>query len=257
MRDNVTKVNLLIVEDEILLANTIANTLKDNNYSIAGIVDTAEKALEILSREAEHIDMIIIDIVLKGGLDGIELAAIINEKYHIPFLFLTSHADPTIRERATAVKPNAYLLKPFNDLQVCIAIEVALKNFSNNVSEHDMLEKRQFSENENQVLHIKDSLFLKKQHHFERVQLQDILFLKADSNYCSVHTKSDRFIYSVGLNKVEEQLPHSRFMRVHRSYVININSVSGFEGNMLFIGEDKIPVSKAHKDDVFKLFRTI
>lgn len=255
MVDSISKVKLLIVEDEILLANDIANKLRDNNYHISGIADTADRALQILS--SQEVDMVIIDIVLKGAFDGIELARVINEKYQIPFLFLTSHADPTILKRAKIVRPNAYLLKPFNDRQVCIAIELALKNFSNNIAEHDMIGKRQFTASDNQVLNIKDSLFLKKQHHFERVQLQDILFLKADSNYCSVYTKSDRFIYSVGLNKVEEQLPQTRFKRVHRSYVVNINSVDGFEGNMLFIGEDKIPVSKAHKDDVFKFFKTI
>ncbi len=256
MVNQATKVKLLIVEDEILLANDIANKLSDNNYNIIGIADTAKKVLELLSK-SQDVDMLLIDIILKGELDGIELARIINDKYNIPFLFLTSHADSYIIERAKSVKPYAYLLKPFNDRQVCIAIELALINFSNKVSEKEMIEKRNFSETDNQVLHIKDSLFLKKNHHFERVHLQEILFLKADSNYCTVYTKTDRFIYSVGLNKVEEQLPVDRFMRVHRSYVININSVSGFEGNILYIDDNKIPVSKSHKKDVFKLFKTI
>ncbi|WP_245949196.1 LytR/AlgR family response regulator transcription factor [Lutibacter citreus] len=256
MFNSISKVKLLIVEDEILLANDIANKLSDNNYHIVGIADTAKKALEILAKNHD-IDMILIDIILKGEFDGIELARLVNDKYSIPFLFLTSHADSYIIERAKSVKPHAYLLKPFNNRQVCIAIELALKNFSNKFSENEILDKRDFDSSENQVLNIKDSLFLKKNHHFERVRLQEILFLKADSNYCTIHTNSDRFIYSVGLNKVEEQLPVKRFMRVHRSYVVNISSVNGFEGNMLFIGDNKIPVSKAHKDEVFKLFRTI
>ncbi|EDP70843.1 response regulator [Flavobacteriales bacterium ALC-1] len=256
MINNDRKVKLLIVEDEILLANDIANKLRDNNYAIAGIADTAKKALDLLENHPD-IDMVLIDIILKGEYDGIELARFINEKHHIPFLFLTSHADSYIFERAKSVKPHAYLLKPFNERQVSIAIELALKNFFNKVSEDEFLEKRDFEPNENQVLNIKNSLFLKKNHHFERVPLQEILFLKADSNYCSVYTKSDRFIYSVGLNKIEEQLPTKRFMRVHRSYVVNINSVKGYEGNMLFIDKEKVPVSKAHKSKVFKLFRTI
>jgi DNA-binding LytR/AlgR family response regulator len=256
MVNQIVKVKLLIVEDEILLANDIANRLKDNNYHIVGIADTANKALDLLEKNPD-VDMLLIDIILKGELDGIQLASIINEKYNIPFLFLSSHADNDYIERAKKVKPSAYLLKPFNNRQVSIAIELALKNFSNKVAEKEMLEKRDFSTTENQVLHIKDSLFLKKNNHFERVSLEEILFLEADSNYCTVYTKSDRYIYSVGLNKIEAQLPLSRFLRVHRSYVINISSVNGFEGNMLFIGDQKIPVSKSHKENVFKLFRTI
>lgn len=256
MVNKTAKVKLLIVEDEILLANDIANKLCDNNYQIVGIADSAKKALAILDNNQDT-DIILIDIILKGEFDGIELARFINSKYSIPFLFLTSHADSHIIERAKNVKPHAYLLKPFIDRQVCIAIELALKNFSNKEFENEMLNKRNFSATDNQVLHIKNSLFLKKNQHFERVDLQEILFLKADSNYCNVYTKSDRFIYSVGLNKVEEQLPKERFVRVHRSYVVNINSVNGFEGNMLFVGKVKIPVSKAHKEDVFKRFRII
>lgn len=256
MIPSIAKVKLLIVEDEIVLANDIANKLSDNNYHIVGIADTVNKALEFLEHN-QDIDMVLIDIMLKGAFDGIELARFINEKYHIPFLFLTSHADNYIVERAKSAKPHAYLLKPFNDRQVCIAIELALKNFSNKTAENEMQTKKQFTATENQVLNIKDSLFLKKNNHFERVQLQEILYLEADSNYCTVYTKTDRFIYSVGLNKIEEQLPTSRFMRVHRSYVVNINSVSGFEGNMLYILDNKIPVSKSHKDEVFRLFKTI
>lgn len=256
MIQSIAKVKLLIVEDEILLANDIANKLSDNNYHIAGIADTVKKALTFLEHN-QDIDMVMIDIMLKGEFDGIDLARFINEKYQLPFLFLSSHADNYIVERAKIVKPYAYLLKPFNDRQVCIAIELALKNFSNKTAENEMQITKQFTATENQVLNIKDSLFLKKNNHFERVQLQEILYLEADSNYCTVYTKTDRFIYSVGLNKIEEQLPTSRFMRVHRSYVVNINSVSGFEGNMLYLSNTKIPVSKSHKDVVFKLFKTI
>lgn len=256
MITSIARVKLLIVEDEILLANDIANKLSDNNYYIIGIADTVKTALEFLKNN-QDIDMVLIDIMLKGDFDGIELARFINEKYQIPFLFLTSHADNYIVERAKSVKPHAYLLKPFNDRQVCIAIELALKNFSNKAAENEMHGKKQFTATENQVLNINDSLFLKKNNHFERVPLQEILYLEADNNYCTVYTKANRFIYSVGLNKIEEQLPTSRFMRVHRSYVVNINSVSGFEGNMLYISDNRIPVSRANRDDVFKRFRTI
>lgn len=256
MTNTSTKVKLLIVEDEILLATDIANKLSDNNYEVVGIADTAKKALDFLESHGD-IDMVLLDIVIKGEFDGIELARFINQKHQVPFLFLTSHADNYIFERAKSVKPHAYLLKPFNERQVCIAIELALKNFAAKESQKEITQETSFEPNDNQVLNIKDSLFLKKNQHFERVPLREILFLKADSNYCSVYTKTDRFVYSVGLNKIEEQLPTKRFMRVHRSYVINLNSVEGFEGNLLFIKNEKIPVSKAHKDEVFRHFKTI
>ena len=256
MNNQTTKVKILIVEDEILIAQDIANRLAAINYQIVGIGASAQRALQLII-ENNDIDIILIDIILKGNLDGIELARIINSKYHIPFLFLTSYADTSLVERAKSVRPYAYILKPFNDRQVSIAIELALVNYSNNTPNKELIKKQAFSKTENQVLQIKDSLFLKKNHHFERVLLKEILFLQADNNYCTIITKSERFIYSMVLKKIEAHLPINQFLRVHRSYVVNINSVNGFEGNMLFIGEKKIPVSKSHRNNVFKLFHTI
>lgn len=256
MIPQIPKVRILIVEDELLLAQDISNRLTAINYETVGIAPTAIKALQLLAENTD-IDIILIDIILKGNLDGIELATLINAKYDIPFIFLTSHADNELVERAKNVRPYAYILKPFNDRQVSVAIELALMNFYNKTPEKDLLKRREFAVDDNQVLQIKDSLFLKKGHHFERVPLKEILFLQADSNYCTVHAKSGRYIYSTVLKKIEAELPQNQFLRTHRSYVININLVSGFEGNTLFVGEKKIPVSKAHRDEVFKLFHTI
>lgn len=248
----VTKVNILIVEDEILIATDISNRLKDNNYNIIGIASSFNIAKKILEKN-NTIDIVLIDIMLKNSLDGIELAKVINENYFIPFIFLTSHADKSIVDRAKKVNPHAYILKPFNDRQVSIAIELALTNFASNSPEKKPIKKQL----ENKVLKIKDSLFLKKNHHFERVSLKEILFLKADNNYCTVCTKTKRYIYSTVLKKIEAQLPINQFLRVHRSYVVNISSVNGFEGNMLFVGSEKIPVSKTYRNSVFSLFDTI
>lgn len=256
MVERISKVRILIVEDEILLAKDIQNRLEDCNYEIVGIAPSVDKALALISTIPE-IDIILLDITLKGDKDGIHLAQIINEKYEIPFIFLTSHADSDMVNRAKAVKPYAYILKPFNDLQVSIAIDVALGSFYDKTPGKDMQESQKVMQKENRVLQIKDSLFLKKDHHFERVPIKEILYLQADSNYCTVYTKSERFIYSMVLKKIEAQLPDSQFLRTHRSYVVNIQSVNGFEGNMLFIGKQKVPVSKTYKEDVFRLFRTI
>ncbi len=251
-----SKVKILIVEDEIVLAQDISYRLTAINYEVIGIAPTVSSAIQLLA-ENRNIDIILIDIILKGNRDGIELARIINNQYNIPFIFLTSHADNHLVERAKSVRPYAYILKPFNDRQVSVAIELALMNFSNKTPEKELLERREFDVADNQVLQIKDSLFLKKDHHFERVLLKEILFLQADSNYCTVHTTSDRFVYSTVLKKIEAELPLNQFLRTHRSYVVNIHLVNGFEGNMLFIGEKKIPVSKTYRSDVFKLFHTI
>ena len=248
-------VNILIVEDNFILAKDIAVRLS-KNYNIVGSVPSAEEAIEILGSN-DNIDIAIIDIILKGSRDGIELARVINTSYGIPFIFLTSHTEHYFIERAKSVKPSAYMLKPFNDLEVMIAIELALINFENQTPAAHPERLSPYPIESNQVIEINDSLFLKKNHYFQRVSLSDIIFLEADNNYTTIHTKSGKYIYSTVLKKMEEKLPKNLFMRVHRSYIINTQSVNGFEGNTLHIGGKHLPVSKQYRNVVFNLFHPL
>ena len=256
MKQLTPKIKILIVEDEIILAQDVALRLSNSNYEVVGIAESAEQAIKIL-KEIPIVDIILLDIMIKGNMDGIDLAKLVNNTFNIPFIFLTSHANTSIVERAKQVNPYAYLLKPFNDRQIAIAIELALVNFSKQTPEQDLLKTQEFSKDDNAVLKIKDSLFLKKNHRFERVLLNEIQFLEADSNYTTIHTKRDKFLYSMVLKKLEMKLPQDRFLRVHRSFIINIQAVQGFEGNTLYIKDQKIPVSKSNHSQVFNLFKTI
>lgn len=252
----IPKVRILIVEDETLVAQDISNRLTALNYEIVGIAQRVDQALHFLV-EFQNIDLILTDIVLKGEQDGIDLAKIVNTTYKIPMIFLTSHSEEKVVERIKDVKPDAFLLKPFNDRQVSVAIEIALANFFQKTVLDTEEKKLNIQSVDTAALHIRDSLFLKKNHCFERVPLMDILFLEADNNYCTVYTTSNRYVYSTVLKKIEAQLPTNQFLRIHRSYVINIKQVHGFEGNTLHIGDKKIPVSKTYRKIVFDLFDTI
>lgn len=247
-----SKINVLVVEDETLLAQDISLRLS-KLYHVVGTAESVDRALKMLHLHPE-IDILLIDIKLKGERDGIDLAGIVNEEFQLPFLFLTSHADLSLVERAKRVKPAAYLLKPYNDREIPIAIELALANYSNKTEEPEMHKKQPFQASENQVLNISDRLFLKKDFHFERVAISDITLLEADGNYTTIYTKSDKFIYTTLIKKMEEKLPSQQFLRVHRSYIVHIDAVTGFEGNTLFVHDKRIPVSKQYREVVFKLF---
>ncbi len=250
------KVNILVVEDEFLLADDIIDRLTAMNYNIVGHATSADEALELIEKHPE-IDLLLLDIIIKGGRDGIELARIINEKHQLPFIFLTSNADSYMVERAKSVNPYAYMLKPFNDRQVGIAIEMALVNYSENTPETDFNVATETTAESNTILQIKDSLFLKKDQHYNKVSIGDILFIEADNNYSTIYTENEKYLYSVVMKKVEQQLPSKTFLRTHRSFIVNITRIDGYEGNQLYIGKHRIPISKSHKETVFKLFNTI
>lgn len=254
--DEYSRVKILVVEDELLLAEDIKLRLERMGYEVPAYVPSVNGAMEKL-KEIEDIDLALVDISLKGKLDGIDLGKVINTIYHIPFIFLTSHADRALVERAKMVNPAGYMLKPFNDRELAINIEMALANYSNQMAHPGPGVQTDYQKEENPVYHLNESLFLRKDHHFQRVALADITILEADNNYTTVFTRNDKFIYSTVLKKMEEKLPGKYFLRVHRSYVVNINAVTGYEGNMLYVGDRRIPVSKQYRSEVFKIFSTL
>lgn len=237
----IEKASILVVEDEVIPGMDMISRLNKMGYDVFPLAKNPDKAMELLADKQP--DILMLDIHLGDKhIDGIELAARIKEQYHLPFIFLTSHAEGDYVERAKAVKPSAYILKPFKDKEIGIAIEMALANFSGQ---------------DQGAVTIKDSLFLKKEDRFERVKFEHILWLEADSNYTEIHAGSETFIYSTVLKKVEPVLPKEQFYRVHRSYIVNKESITGFSGNMLFINDQKIPVSKQYRSMVFGWFNTI
>jgi CheY-like chemotaxis protein len=116
------KIKILIVEDEIMIAEDIALRLTDMGYQAAATFDNVDDAVTFLTQNA--VDILLLDISLKGDKTGLDLAGIVNEQFHIPFIFLTSLANDQVVEQAKLVSPAAYLFKPFYDPQISRAIEM-------------------------------------------------------------------------------------------------------------------------------------
>lgn len=116
--------SIFIVEDELIEAEDLRQTLENLGYSVAGISRSGESVLETL--KGIHPDLVLMDIHLAGPLDGIDTADQIRTLYHIPVIFLTAHADETTLGRAKITEPYGYVLKPFDDRELHSAIEMAL-----------------------------------------------------------------------------------------------------------------------------------
>ncbi|MBN1769152.1 MAG: response regulator [Prolixibacteraceae bacterium] len=247
------KTNILVVEDEFLIAEDIAMRLSDFGYQVVAHASSASEALAVL--ESQIVDLVLIDINIAGPTNGIELASIISIRFTIPFIFLTSLANKTIVDQALTTNPSAFLLKPFNDRQVQVAIELALRNFELKKPAAGLQEPNNTGDYKStNLISIKDSLFLKRDSFFERIRFSEIHYLEADSNYTTLVTDSGSHMYSFVLKYFEKRLPVSTFVRVHRSFIVNINMVTGFEGNHLFVGKVRIPVSKTRKDSLLGIF---
>lgn len=117
------KARILVVEDEFLVAHDISNMLIELGYDVQAIVSSAEDALAVIRNRAP--DLILLDIRLKGPIDGIQAANIIKEEWAIPFVYLTAHADDLTLSRAKSSDPLGYLLKPFEFRELKTVIELA------------------------------------------------------------------------------------------------------------------------------------
>jgi DNA-binding NarL/FixJ family response regulator len=124
---------ILIVEDEMVIAEDLSTVLMRLNHEVVGIALKYTHAIDLLEKTKP--DIALIDIILGGAKDGIDVANFINQNNKIPFVFITSHADTATVERAKSVKPNGYLVKPFNKNDIFTTIEMVLVNSARNSDE--------------------------------------------------------------------------------------------------------------------------
>lgn len=119
-----TKPRILVVEDEAITAKDLQQTLQELGYSVTARVSSAEDAIQ--QAEATRPDLVLMDVMLAGEMDGIEAAQKIGERFGIPVVYLTAHANEDTVRRAALTGPYGYVVKPFNDKDLRSNIEIAL-----------------------------------------------------------------------------------------------------------------------------------
>ena len=124
-----SKISIMIVEDEPLVAEDIAGHLESIGFHVTGIAYDGKAAIEML--ESKKPDACLLDITLGSEPDGVGVAEHINQHYRIPFVFLTSHSDRGTIERVKATRPAGYLLKPFDENDLFTSLEIAVFNHMN------------------------------------------------------------------------------------------------------------------------------
>ena len=125
------KLRILIVEDELLFAKLVKIYLRDLGHEVAAAVTTGEEAVQMAAQI--NPDLVLMDIVLGGEMDGIESAGLIYSRFNIPFIYLTSHGDRETRERAELTRPLGYLIKPIKKQELASALDKALVTIHTNV----------------------------------------------------------------------------------------------------------------------------
>jgi DNA-binding LytR/AlgR family response regulator len=245
-------IKILIVEDELIIAEDLANSLRKMNYEVIGIAMDFEEAIEIITSNTP--DLMLLDINLGSEKDGIQLAEELNKKYQIAIIFTTSYADSATLERAKKVNPINYLVKPFQQEQLFTAIEIAMYNLANK-PERAATEIEEDSINEGLI--IKDALFLKEKFRYTKLPIADILWIKAEGNYLEIHLAERKELIRASLSAFLEKINRKNFFRTHKSYAVNLDYLTKFEPTSVTILNTEIPISKNYSDELLKRLEII
>lgn len=239
------KLNLLLLEDNTEDANELTSILQANGYFVAVANNTLEADKEI---ENKLFDIIILDIMIQGKPDGILFAQKIHEeKLNIPFLFLTSMQSKGIFDKAKYTRPINYILKPYNELELLYALELAI--------ETHYQQSNTISLKTNSAVLCPEYLFVKKNKSVVKIDVASINYIEVDEKYCNLHCQDENYMIKMSLKKVTELLTNPNFKQVHRNFLVNIEKIKEiyFEDNLIILdSKDQIPFSERYKVSFLK-----
>ncbi len=240
---------ILIVEDEMVIGANISLQLSSLGYEITGVIPRGEEA--IINVRQDTPDIILMDINLKGALDGVETVKLIQKEFDIPIIYLTANADDAHFNKAKATNPHAFISKPFKKLDLQHAIELV-------ISKQDLKHNATKTVEDNPSPFIlSDSIFVRHHEKMVKVDIKDIHYIEAERNYCRIHSKSKEYLLVITLKDLDEKLPEMHFLRIHRSFIINISHIDEVATSHVVIAKKAIPVSKTLKEELLKRLHTI
>lgn len=238
-------INILIVEDDPIIAADIEASLQQMGYGTTEIIETGEQVMDSIARYLP--DLVLMDIQLGGKMDGIQTAHLLNEKHPLPIIFLTANTDRSTFDRAKETLPYAFIGKPFDSFDLERGIELAIRRFNNSQNQP---EKQGGVEDDTVIL--TDRIFLKDTRQFlVKVFLKDILFIQAQGNYCDIFTKEKKYTITSNLKNFEQKLDDRYFVRVHRSYLVNLNHLDEIGDLYLHLKGHEVPLAQSYRAEFF------
>jgi len=252
---NTKKANILIVEDESIVAKDIQQTLEKLDYNVVGTCSEGEKA--IIAAADKSPDLIMMDIMLKGKMTGIEAAAQIRKDNDIPFIFLTAYADKDTLAKAKLSQPHGYIIKPFKEVDIRTAVEIALYKHKKEVKvkkERDLYYSIIKSDK-----NANGSIFVKSKYQLVKVKTKEIYFIEALKDYVRINTVDKRYIVHSTMKSIQEKLPSSDFARVHRSFIIRLDKISAIEFPNVIVDHEKkyIPIGNSYKEELMNKLKLV
>lgn len=243
-----TPIQILVVEDDMIVGAHISMVLAEAGYGVLGLMPTGEAALEQI--RVHPPDLVLMDVQLKGKLDGVETAAEIYRSARVPVIFLTANADTATFTRAKATFPYAFISKPFRPSALLQAVELVVQRIQ------EAPDTAPQSIDSVAATPLSDHVFVRDKDRMVKIKLADIRYVAAERNYCRIHTPDRQYLLSSPMKSLEPHLGED-FARTHRSFVVNLNAIEGFDEFYLYLGDDSIPLGKSYKEGVLKRLKRV
>lgn len=254
------KINILVVEDESIVAMDLSAGLMHSGYNVVGIADNAIDARELY--EQNEVDIVLMDINLIGEKDGIDTVIDLMKIKQRPVIYLTAFTDNATVERVKKTYPAAFLTKPYHIANVRIAIDLALNSFANLREEQQAgkviplqpAAEKNVSTDKETILQIQDCIFIKQNYQFVKIRLSEILYVESDNNYVRIITNGNLFALRLSLNQLLEKIIFHQLVRIHRSFAVNLHAIKSFTEQDVIIGDKELPIGKNYKESFLKRF---
>ncbi len=246
-------IQLLLIEDEAVLALDLRATLRAEGYDVVGIAGTGPQALELFERYP-GIGGVLCDIHLQGPWDGIDTARRLLAVRPVPLIYLTALADQPTLDRALTTQPAAYLPKPVSAASLRAALALALHTVARPVAPAPTPAAPPDALTRDTILQRDDFVFIKDGSDFVRIPLADILLLEADNTYTILRTPTRKHALRLTLGAVLERLHFAQLVRVHRSFAVNIQRVERFSDADATVAGQVVPLGRQYREAFLKQF---
>jgi DNA-binding LytR/AlgR family response regulator len=253
-------INVLIVEADPIQALGLSVGLQQYGYAVAGIAGGAAEA-DLLFKE-QDVDVMVINLQGPDDRYMIDIVPGLMKIKRVPVIYLVAGTVPYTVSSIKRTWPVALLSKPYNTNSVCMAIEIAVHNFLACRHQPDQEEKipalrvvgRNGHEVEDQTSILRQGtyIFIKRNFQFVKLHLGDILYMEADGNYVHIVTKNKKFTIRLSLLQVLQSINYSRFSRINRSVVVNIDAIESFNKEQVCIDKYEFAIGKNYKESFFR-----
>jgi two-component system LytT family response regulator len=233
-----TPINCVIIDDEPLAREGMSDYVREVDF--LNLVATCENPVELMSLLDRHpIDLIFLDIQTPK-MNGIDFLKIVRQP---PMVIITT-AFPTYALDGFQLNALDYLLKP-------ITFERFFKSVHKAREYHQLRQKPPEAAGSAGAAGA-DHFFIKCGTKFEKILFDEILYVEGAQNYVTLYTTRGKYMTLLYLKNLEENLDAKSFIRVHKSYIVSIHKITAIEGNEIFIGDHRVPISRNYREQVIE-----